>query len=525
MANIKTHLDKIKNALFGQEVRGSIHDGIDAINKEVEGTTEKQNKLGEQFKNLVINEGNSNAEVAASRGSHDWLPDRLDNFDSQLEHKANINEVVKKGYGTLSDFDEETRRAIQGIDPTDINAVLGYSNVTPYNTNFVEVDSENIININDISDVGFWCNTDNGEIINNEFTQSYRNTGYIEGTTNTKYFAVNRISSICFFSDEKSFLSSINDCSVNNTINGVEGHLFEFPSNAKYMIVNIYSYQYENSILLDLYGGDNIDIPKFKVVKTVNGIKPDEYGNVVLDLNEAQKKYEGNLKDKVIVHFGDSICQGATYPQIISNRTGAITYNCGIGGTQMKYSDSEYGLLSFSALVKAITKNDFSEQESVQDELYVKDKIDLIKSIDFKNVDILTIAYGTNDFGGNVTIGENLNEDVSTFKGAMLVAYKQLMEFNPKLKIYFLTPIYRDSVQPSNGNSDDNDNGYGNYLMDYVNAYIEMQDIIHCPVLNQYKNSGINRYNADTYLSDRLHPNQLGNDLIAEKVCNFILSN
>ena len=88
MANIKTHLDKIKNALFGQEVRGSIHDGIDAINKEVEGTTEKQNKLGEQFKNLVINEGNSNAEVAASRGSHDWLPDRLDNFDSQLEQKA-----------------------------------------------------------------------------------------------------------------------------------------------------------------------------------------------------------------------------------------------------------------------------------------------------------------------------------------------------------------------------------------------------------------------------------------------------
>ena len=89
MANIKKHLENIKGALFGKDVRSSIHDGIDAINKEVEGTTEKQNKLGEQFKNLVINEGNSNAEVAASRGSHDWLPDRLDNFDSQLEHIAN----------------------------------------------------------------------------------------------------------------------------------------------------------------------------------------------------------------------------------------------------------------------------------------------------------------------------------------------------------------------------------------------------------------------------------------------------
>ena len=93
MANIKKHLENIKGALFGKDVRSSIHDGIDAINKEVEGTTEKQNKLGEQFKNLVINEGNSNAEVAASRGSHDWLPDRLDNFDSQLEHKANETDL------------------------------------------------------------------------------------------------------------------------------------------------------------------------------------------------------------------------------------------------------------------------------------------------------------------------------------------------------------------------------------------------------------------------------------------------
>lgn len=107
MANIKTHLDKIKNALFGQEVRGSIHDGIDAINKEVEGTTEKQNKLGEQFKNLVINEGNSNAEVAASRGSHDWLPDRLDNFDSQLEHNTEYINDISVNIKNYKSFNED----------------------------------------------------------------------------------------------------------------------------------------------------------------------------------------------------------------------------------------------------------------------------------------------------------------------------------------------------------------------------------------------------------------------------------
>lgn len=114
MANIKKHLENIKGALFGKDVRSSIHDGIDAINKEVEGTTEKQNKLGEQFKNLVINEGNSNAEVAASRGSHDWLPDRLDNFDSQLEHNMKVRVNVAL-LGLFSDTGEDVSEKMQSI--------------------------------------------------------------------------------------------------------------------------------------------------------------------------------------------------------------------------------------------------------------------------------------------------------------------------------------------------------------------------------------------------------------------------
>lgn len=84
MANIKTHLNNIKNALFGNEVRGSIHDGIDAINKEVEGTTKEQQKLSDTFKNLTINAGNSNAEIVAARGSKEWLADRLDENEEKI---------------------------------------------------------------------------------------------------------------------------------------------------------------------------------------------------------------------------------------------------------------------------------------------------------------------------------------------------------------------------------------------------------------------------------------------------------
>lgn len=99
MANIKNHLNNIKNALFGQEVRGSIHDGIDAINKEVESTTGRQVDLEKTFDQLVINAGNSNAEIVDARvksdgTSYSKLGDRLNEVDSQLEHIAN---KFKKG--------------------------------------------------------------------------------------------------------------------------------------------------------------------------------------------------------------------------------------------------------------------------------------------------------------------------------------------------------------------------------------------------------------------------------------------
>lgn len=65
-------------------------------------------------------------------------------LNAQLNTKANKDEVVKKGYGTLNDFDEETRRIIQGMGEGEINAVLGQKNVTYENLANNSVDYNNI---------------------------------------------------------------------------------------------------------------------------------------------------------------------------------------------------------------------------------------------------------------------------------------------------------------------------------------------------------------------------------------------
>ena len=77
MANIKEYLDNILSAIFGKDVRQSIHDSIEAMNEEVaESITTSQNtknrqdlleqKYDEQIENIAASEP-QNAEIVDAR--------------------------------------------------------------------------------------------------------------------------------------------------------------------------------------------------------------------------------------------------------------------------------------------------------------------------------------------------------------------------------------------------------------------------------------------------------------------------
>ena len=86
MANIKTHLNNIKNAILGKDVRDSIHDAIEQC-----------------YTDASLN-GNANMEVSSARGAYETLGKRLDDYSSQLEHienvKANKDDIAQISDGT-----------------------------------------------------------------------------------------------------------------------------------------------------------------------------------------------------------------------------------------------------------------------------------------------------------------------------------------------------------------------------------------------------------------------------------------
>ena len=91
MANIKTHLNNIKGALYGKDVRNSIHDAIEQC-----------------YTDASIN-GNANMEVTQARGEYETLGERLDDHASQLEQKANLNSVF-----SMANMGQDVKEAMTG---------------------------------------------------------------------------------------------------------------------------------------------------------------------------------------------------------------------------------------------------------------------------------------------------------------------------------------------------------------------------------------------------------------------------
>ena len=212
------------------------------------------------------------------------IDNRFAQTNAQLSEKANDNEVIKKGYGTLNDFDEETRRVIQGMDQGQINAVLGVGNVKTENLADNSVKGDKIANLSVypsklvVSDETLQEDLFKKEIIQGEYVTSggriVVNPSYTSGRSGYmsvkegaiyELFAYTTDTTVlgAFYDENKRFIShatliAINDANIYRVI---------APKNAKYFILN-YADNKLSSTYFCKVGKDDYTFNWLKIIKS-----------------------------------------------------------------------------------------------------------------------------------------------------------------------------------------------------------------------------------------------------------------
>ena len=264
-------------------------------------------------------------------------------------------------------------------------------------------------------------------------------------------------------------------------------------------------------------------------------------GKVEYIIDESKHNYETTVKDnplygKVGVAFGDSITQGGSYPEYVSSLTGANYINVGFGSTRLARTNREnypWKDIGMCDLVDAITSGDWlltdaaiAEIDAHYGNTTYSTIYNRLKAIDFNTVDFISFMYGTNDANNPVfEIGAPDSTDTYTVNGALNHILQTIMTNYPHIKIYLLTPIFRQSLSGwGDGDSDNSKLPDGVYLYDIAQAIVDKAKEYHVPVKDMYNESGINRYNADHFLKDGVHPGDKGNQLLNDKICKYLLS-
>ena len=155
--------------------------------------------------------------------------------------------------------------------------------------------------------------------------------------------------------------------------------------------------------------------------------------------------------------------------------------------------------------------------------------METLKSIDFNDVDYVTIFYGYNDWNyGHILKSEDdsatENKQQSNLEDAMKYSINKLKEKFPQLKIIVLTPymcVPKVDDQPVDIEEYTKNDYKLKDFADYIKDVAETLDVEE--VINLYEMTDfVNTSNYGYYMYDGVHPNSRMNQILAQIIIKTI---
>lgn len=237
---------------------------------------------------------------------------------------------------------------------------------------------------------------------------------------------------------------------------------------------------------------------------------------------------------KICVCFGDSITGNmlppGDYCSTIANETGMTVYNCGFGGCRMGYHpDPAYNAFSMYSLSNSVASGDWTLQDThvngVSVHIHADVQLGNLKAINWKDVDFVTIAYGTNDIASDMSLDNKENaKDITTILGALRYSIEKILTAYPHIKILILTPIYR-YWNKENTDSDSKSFAGGTFV-DLIDGILKVAEEYKIPAVDMYRTLGFNSITRSYYFpaNDGTHPNNEGLQLMGGKIAGRLLA-
>jgi len=253
-----------------------------------------------------------------------------------------------------------------------------------------------------------------------------------------------------------------------------------------------------------------------------------------------------------IVVMGDSIFAYSTdetsVANILSLKMNVEVADISFGGSCMCYIDKDALMgnttdaFCMAALTQAIVNEDYRYQEGAHVRInatsYFDERIELLKSIDFSEVDILIMDHLLNDYQIAVPVdcGSDIYDEY-TYEGAFRSVVTQLKEAYPQLRIIIVAPPktwYYDEMLTS----EQVDYGEG-IITQYIQKQKELAEELGVEWVSLYdlydetieenpkvliNSDGTVGDECSVFTEDRVHPNEFAREIIAERIFEYLAS-
>lgn len=210
-------------------------------------------------------------------------------------------------------------------------------------------------------------------------------------------------------------------------------------------------------------------------------------------------------KDKYILTYGDSVVEQKKWQDYVKNYFGCTAvYNNGIGGTCVA-NDGKTVTLWNGQVINGWMCGD--------------DRIDLARR-NYTLTQAVILLGGHNDFASNIPLGDLETLDDTKFKSAYALMIKKMIGIFPNAKIFALTPANSRLSKNATNRDTECKNSLGLTMSDYANAVKEVCAVYGIPCIDIFGESGMSVLNGSEFVTDIVHPNDLGGKRIANVVIN-----